>query len=147
LILVSGCGSDGASAPGTTTEPTTTSEPVVATAPPVPASAKDCGTLNELAGWPTTTTTPPQGYACITDAITTGSPAQMSLIAAGEGDSGRTTQDGYDLPTKQIFTWRVIGANEVEETVDRTEDGGAVTTRTCSSLTVTGPRPSGTDCG
>jgi hypothetical protein len=146
LILVSGCSSDGAPSPATTAEPATTSEPVVATAPRVPASAKDCGTLNELAGWPTTTTTPPQGYGCITDATAAGLPAQMSVIAAGEGDSGQTTQDGYELPTKQVFTWRVIGANELEETIDRTEDGGAVTTRTCRGLAVTGPRPSGTDC-
>lgn len=147
LIVASGCRSGGAAAPPTTVEPPTTTGPVVATAPPVPAAAEDCGTLDELAGWPTTTTTPPErGYACIAEAVPAGLPAQMSVIAAGGGDSGRTTQGGYDLPTRTIFTWRVIGTDEVEETIDQTEDGGASVTRTCRGLAVTGPRPSGTDC-
>jgi hypothetical protein len=146
LLLAAGCGSDQTATPADTDGPTTTSEPVVATAPPVPAAATDCGTLNELAGWPTTTTTPPQGFACITDAVAAGTPAQMSVIAAGEGDSGETVQGGYELPTKQIVTWQVTGADEVHETIDQTEDGGASVTRTCRGLTVAGPRPSGTDC-
>ncbi|MFN8017296.1 MAG: hypothetical protein U0P45_04140 [Acidimicrobiales bacterium] len=146
VLLASGCGSDRSAAPQATGRSTTTTEAVTATVPPVPAGAKDCGTIDELAGWPTTTTTPPQGYACITDAADAGAPAQMSAIAAGEGTSGRKTQDGYEIPTRQISTWRVTGPGEVQETIDRTEGGGASVTRTCSDLVVTGPRPTGADC-
>jgi hypothetical protein len=147
--VASACASDPAETTTTTSKPetpTATTDLVIATEPAVPPATKDCGSTSELAGWPTTTSTPPSGYQCIVDALAAGTPAQMSAITVGRGDSGRKTQDGYDLPTKQIFTWLVVGKHELRETIDRTEDGGSSTTRTCAGLSVNGPHPQGTDC-
>ncbi len=72
----------------------------------------------------------------------------MSAISAGSRDSGRQTQDGYDIPTRRIVTWLVLSKNEVQVTTDLTEDGGTSTTRTCAGLAVAGhgSLPQGTDC-
>lgn len=119
-----------------------------ASPPPVPTGADDCGSSNALAGWPTTTVPVPRTFACLRDALAAGRPAQMSVITVGRGDSGRQTADGYDIPTKQIVTWRVVGKGELEQITDTTEDGGEVTTTTCSGLTGEefGAAPSATGC-
>lgn len=90
----------------------------------------------------------PYTYACILDAFASGTPAQMSAVLAGSGDSGRKTQDGYDIPTQQIVTWHVLGKDEVQVTTDLTEDGGTSTTQTCTGLAMVGlgGTPQATDC-
>ena len=147
VVSVSACSSDRAAEPkAKATKPTPTTKPVLVTVPVVPPGTKDCGTLDELAGWPTTTTTPMAGYACILDALTAGAPAQMSVITVGGGQSGRKTSAGYDIPTRQAITWRVVGPHQLTETRDKTEDGGRSTTRTCTGLATGGPRPQGSGC-
>lgn len=126
---------------------TALSEHVVATAPPVVPGSRDCGTTDSIYGWPTTTTTPPDGYACIVDALAAGTPAQMTAIEPGTGRSGRTTRDGYELPTRRITTWRVRARRDVQEITDLTEDGGRSTTRTCTGLVApVGSIPRATGC-
>lgn len=100
-------------------------------------SVTDCGTLSALSGWPTTTVAFPDRFACILGALAAGTPARMVVVSVGAGDSGRQTADGYDLPTRVVSTWVVTGPGEVAQTVDRTEDGGEVTTETCTGLAVT----------
>lgn len=149
LVVASACSSNRAP-PATlgSSRSTAATGPVVVTEPAVPPATKDCGTTNALAGWPTTMVTPPNGYACILDALVTGTPAQMSVISAGSRDSGRQTQDGYDIPTRRIVTWLVLGKKEVQVTTDLTEDDGTSTTRTCTGLAVagSGALPQGIDC-
>lgn len=148
LTAVSACSSESArEATPKTSESTDTTRPVAVTEP-VPPATKDCGTHNALAGWPTTMVTSPDAFACILDALVTGNPAQMSAISAGSSDSGRKTQDGYDIPTRQITTWLVLGRDEVQVTTDLTEDGGTSTTQTCTGLVAAGygSLPQGTDC-
>lgn len=106
-----------------------------------PVSVTDCGTLSALSGWPTTTTSFPDRFACILGALAAGTPARMVVVSVGAGDSGRQTADGYDLPTRVVSTWVVTGPGQVDQTVDRTEDGGEVTAETCTGLAVT---PDGT---
>lgn len=70
----------------------------------------------------------------------------MSAIAVGTGHSGRKTREGYDLPTKRLFTWLILGKNKIQETANLTEDGGTSIIRICTGLAVGGPRPQGTNC-
>lgn len=150
LTVVSACSSETATqaTPKTSESTTATTRPVAATEPVVPLATKDCGTQNTLAGWPTTMVSSPDAFACILDALVSGTPAQMSAISAGSSDSGRKTKDGYDMPTRQITTWLVLGRDEVQVTTDLTEDGGTATTQTCTGLVVAGygSLPQGTDC-
>lgn len=150
LALTAGCtsGEGPAADTSTTTSAPTDEVAVTATAPSVPVGVKDCGTQNDLAGWPTTMLSSPDAYACIVDALAAGTPAQMSSITATDGTSGRTTDDGYDIPARRIVTWFVTGQGAVEETIDRTEEGGDVRTRTCAAFTEAafGVPVSATDC-
>jgi hypothetical protein len=70
------------------------------------------------------------------EALASGTPARMVVESVGAGDSGRRTADGYEIPTRVVSTWVVTGPGEVRQTVDRTEDGGEITTETCTGLTV-----------
>ena len=146
---VSACSSESApKATSTTSKSTAATGPVVATSPAVPPATRDCGTRSELAGWPTTTGPPPDANACILEAFAAGTPAQMSVTFVGGGDSGRKTQDGYDIPTRRIVTWLVLGKNEVQVTTDLTEDGGTSSIETCTGLVMDGYQspPKATGC-
>ncbi|MEO6627672.1 MAG: hypothetical protein ABIP03_03810 [Aquihabitans sp.] len=72
----------------------------------------------------------------------------MSVTLVGGGDSGRKTQDGYDIPTRRIVTWLVLGKNEVQVTTDLTEDGGTSSIETCTGLVMDGYQspPKATGC-
>jgi hypothetical protein len=63
----------------------------------------------------------------------------MVFIYGGEGDSGRKTSDGYDLPTRRVETWVVTGPGALQRTVDRTDEGGTVTSEVCSGLSAAAP--------
>lgn len=137
-------GDDTTSARSTSSDPsspsTASSEPAAAPTtsplPTVPPGGTDCGSISELAGWPTTTTSFPDRFDCIVDAFADGTPARMVVTSVGAGTSGRETADGYDVPTRVVTAWVVTGPGEVEHTTDRTEDGGTVTVEVCSGLTV-----------
>lgn len=148
LVTASACsGGSARQATSGTTKSTATIGRVRATTPAVPTGTKVCGTVNALAGWPTTTAATPNAYACILDAFAAGAPAQMSTIS-GSGDSGRKTQDGHDIPTRRIVTLRVLGKGKVQVTTDLTEGGGKTTTKTCTGLGDIGPDQSlqGVNC-
>jgi len=84
LVAASACSSESApQATSRTSESTATTGPVAVTEPAVPPATEDCRTNNALAGWPTTTAPAPDAYACILDALATGTPAQMSAISGG----------------------------------------------------------------
>jgi hypothetical protein len=104
--------------------------------------------VNELSGWPSTTASGPEQYECIADAAAQGQPARMIVISPGQGDSGRKTGDGYDIPTHRVVTWVVRGPREVEQVTDMSEDGGPVTTERCTGLSAAqlGSPPAGIDC-
>jgi hypothetical protein len=72
----------------------------------------------------------------------------MVVISAGNHSSGRKTSDGFDIPTHHVVTWMVLGAAELQQTTDLSEDGGAVTTVVCTGLSEAafGSVPVGTDC-
>ena len=148
LVTASACsGGSTRQATSGTTKSTATTGFVAATTPAVPPGTKVCGTVNALAGWPTTTAATPNAYVCILDALAAGTPAQMSTISGG-GDSGRKTRDGYSTPTRRIVTYRVLEKSKVQVTTDLTEDGGTTTTKTCNGLGDIGPDQSlqGVNC-
>ena len=98
--------------------------------------ANDCGSLSALTGWPTTTQAFPERFTCIVDALARGTPARMVITSVGAGNSGRRTTDGYDIPTRVVTTWLVTGPGELQQTIDRSEDGDGVTTETCTGIDV-----------
>jgi hypothetical protein len=73
----------------------------------------------------------------------------MIVISPGQGDSGRKTGDGYDIPTHRVVTWVVLGPHEIEQVTDLSEDGGPVTTERCTGITAAQPgsAPTAVDCG
>jgi hypothetical protein len=151
LVLgLAACGSSGSdqAAQSATTSPATGGPPATATPPSVPPGGKDCGTVDEISGWPTTAVPSPDAFTCITDAATAGTPARMIVVTAGAGISGQKTSDGYDLPTHVVVTWVVQGPNDVQQTTDRSEDGAGVTTENCTGLSAAGlgTTPAGTGC-
>jgi len=131
----------GSSAPATSAPPT-------ALPPDVPPGGVDCGSVNQLSGWPTTTGPTPDTYACIVDAMAAGRPARMVVVSPGQGSSGRTTADGYEIPARHVTTWVIVDHTTLEQTTDLTEDGGTVTTQRCTGLATAGPgsMPTGTAC-
>lgn len=140
-LLAGACSSDDGSTASTSTDrsaPSLSSSSSDSTSPAptptIPAGSKECDGANALAGWPTTTAPWPGAYDCIVDAMASGTPAWMVLVTAGEGVSGRTTADGYDLPTRRVVTWVVLGEGQLQQTTDLTDEGGTVTTEMCTGL-------------
>lgn len=54
-------------------------------------------------------------------------PPRLVGISPGQHDSGRRTQDGYDIPTRRLVTWIVLGRNQVRQVTDLSEEGGPIT--------------------
>jgi len=103
-----------------------------------------------MAGWPSTALFPgPEAYVCIGQALQTGRRAQLVIISPGTRNSGRKTSDGYELPTKLVRTWVVLGKHRVRQITDQREDGGPRTTEVCTGLRIGAPGsiPVGTGCG
>jgi hypothetical protein len=151
VIAIAACGSDGGQ-PAAVGSRSTASTPAASTpaasAPAIPPGGTDCGTVNELSGWPTTFAVTPTSFTCIADAIANGTPARMVLISPGQHNSGRKTGDGFDIPTHHVVTWIVEGAGSLQQTTDSSEDGGPVTVENCTGLTEAsfGSPPTGVGC-
>jgi hypothetical protein len=113
----------------------------------VPAGGTDCGIINEMSGWPTTTVTDPAIYSCLIDALTSGGTARLVVIHPSGVDSGRTTSDGYSIPAGILITYRVFGPNRLQVKTDRRQARGTVTTQNCTGLAPltfgSAPAPSG----
>ena len=155
LVTLAACSSGSTSSTATTrstTRPTTTpnvAPPEPVTVPALPAGVIDCGTLDALSGWPTTTVANPDGvaYVCLVDALAAGKPARLVVETAGTHDSGVKTRDGYEIPARRITIWTVTGPAALTVVEDRTADHGARTTRICTGLTGSGPTgPTPTGC-
>jgi hypothetical protein len=100
----------------------------------VPAGGTDCGVVNEMSGWPTTTVTDPAIYSCLLHARTSGGTARLVVIHPRGVDSGSTTSDGYWIPAGIVITYRVFGPNRLQVTTDRREARGTVATQNCTGL-------------
>jgi hypothetical protein len=140
LLLLSACGTS-------TTPPSSHGATKARTYPPVPAGGTDCGIIDEMSGWPTTTVPAPTIYSCVSDALSSGRPARLVVIRPSNVDSVRTTSDGYSIPAGIVVTYRVFRPNRLQVTTDRREAGGRVTTQNCTGLaqlaTVSPPTLSG----
>src|SRR3954468_24086966 len=119
LLPVMACSSDGQ----TSADPPTSSPATTSSASPlaVPPGGIDCGTINELSGWPTTVAVNPEAFGCIADALVSGTAARMVVISPGQQNGGRKTEDGYDIPTHRLATWIVLGKSTLQQTTDLTE--------------------------
>jgi len=140
-VLFTGCGATS----GTSRSPGPTK---TVSYPPIPAGRIDCGIIDELTGWPTTTVPAPVAFSCLSTALSAGQPARFVVIETSSVDSGRKTSDGYSLPARIVVTYRVLGPTRLQVTTDRREAGGQVTTKNCTGLAqaVFGSPPAPTGC-
>jgi len=77
--------------------------------PPVPAGGTDCGVIDQISGWPTTTAPMLATFACLTGALSSGQPARLVVIRASRVASSTKTSDGYSIPAGILIPYRVLG--------------------------------------
>lgn len=131
LLVLTGCGDDDADIAREGGETATTSAPTTSgAAPSTTLVGEDCGTLDNLFGWPTTMLWDSRPGQCLVDAFDAGTPKHLTLFEQTDGEGGHP----------RITTFEVIGRGSVRLTVDSTRaaDGDAgVDITTCTELTTT----------